>query len=107
MKNVIIKKGILITLGILAVGGVGYFVYRTIDDRNKRIIKEGTFTIKVDETAPSTEIDNTDEPDLIESSTYGEYYGYDTGYDYGGYDPMWTSPYEANVYEYSYGDYIV
>jgi len=52
MKNgIIIKKGILITISVIAAAGLGYFIYQKIADRNKEIIKEGSFTIKVDESA--------------------------------------------------------
>lgn len=50
-KGILIKKGVLITISAIAVAGLGYFIYQKIADRNKEIIKDGTFTIKVDETA--------------------------------------------------------
>jgi hypothetical protein len=50
-KGIIIKKGILIAISAIAAAGVGYFIYQKIADRNKEIIKEGSFTIKVDDSA--------------------------------------------------------
>jgi len=45
------KKGIIIAISAIAAAGLGYFIYRKIADRNKEIIQDGTFTIKIDDTA--------------------------------------------------------
>lgn len=79
MKNgIIIKKGILITISAIAAAGLGYFIYQKIADRNKEIIKDGTFTIKIDETASTgvpTEQDfySQEEEDAALDDSYYEY----------------------------------
>jgi hypothetical protein len=93
-KGVVIKKGILIAISVIAAAGVGYFIYQKIADRNKEIIKEGTFTIRIDETA-STGVPNQEE--FVENYDYenndtGYSYDYDYGYDYG--EAAWTYIYD-------------
>lgn len=97
-KGVVIKKGILIAISVIAASGLGYFIYQKIADRNKEIIKEGTFTIKIDETA-STGVPT--EQDFVENSDYEPNdtgYSYDYGYDYG--EEAWTYIYDEYEYEY-------
>jgi len=97
-KGVVIRKGILIAISVIAASGVGYFIYQKIADRNKEIIKEGTFTIKIDETA-STGVPSQEY--FVENNNYNNYdygysYDYDYGYDYGESDyQVWT-----NIYDY-------
>ena len=90
-KGVVIKKGILIAISVIAASGLGYFIYQKIADRNKEIIKEGTFTIKIDETASTglpTQEDFVDEYDDTNDTSYS--------YDYGESDSqVWT-----NIYDY-------
>ena len=81
------KKSLYITLAAFGVLGLGYLIYKKISDMNKEIIDEGTFTIKVDETA-STDggyYSDMDYNDLLafleEYQSYGE-------------EPNWTSPYD-------------
>ena len=47
MKN---KKILYWSLGSVAFLVLGYFVYRKIADRNKTFIKDGNFTIVIDDT---------------------------------------------------------
>jgi hypothetical protein len=92
MKNgIIIKKGILIAISAIAAAGVGYFIYQKIADRNKEIIKEGSFTIKVDESA-STGVP-TEQDFLTEEE---EYIALDDSY----YQPYDDSEEEAPSWSY-------
>ena len=92
------KKSLYITLAAFGVLGLGYLVYRKISDMNKEIIDEGTFTIKVDETASTEGFDylDIDYYDLLafleEYESYGE-------------EPSWTSPYDE--YNSPYNEYMV
>ena len=86
------KKGIIIALSVIATAGLGYFVYRKISDMNKEIIEDGTFTIKIDDTASTGEPTAEDfaeqaEDIALDDSYYDSYdeapswgYGYDYGY---------------------------
>ena len=94
-KGVVIRKGILIAISVIAASGVGYFIYQKIADRNKEIIKEGTFTIKIDETAstgiPTQEyfVENNEyDDDTNDTGIYDDYYGESDS-------QVWT-----NIYDY-------
>ena len=67
MKN---KKILYWSLGSVAFLGLGYFVYRKIKDRNKTFIKDGNFTIVVDDTivADPNQADTVSESDLDTSN---------------------------------------
>jgi len=83
-----IKKGIFIALSVIATAGVSYFIYTKIRDRNKEIIHDGGFTIKVsDDATTTTDIDDIDDNG---SYDYDYGYGYDYGYDYDS-DPVWSA----------------
>ena len=69
MKN---KKILYWSLGSVAFLGLGYFVYRKIADRNKKFIKDGNFTIIVDETI----VADPNQPDTVSESDLD----LDTGY---------------------------
>jgi hypothetical protein len=99
------KKGIYITLGIIATAGLSYFIYTKIRDRNKEIIQEGGFTIKVSADATTTDANPTD-------NGYGngsDSYDYGNGsYDYGSEtteEPEWSSD---SIYggDINSGDYV-
>jgi hypothetical protein len=66
------KKKIFISLGVLASIGLGYFIYKKIKDRNKEIIEDGGFTIKVaDDATTETSIEN-DSSDYLNSEYYSD-----------------------------------
>ena len=67
MKN---KKILYWSLGSVAFLGLGYLVYRKIKDRNKTFIKDGNFTIVVDDTivADPNQADTVSESDLDTTS---------------------------------------
>ena len=82
------KKKIFISLGVLASIGLGYFIYKKIKDRNKEIIEDGGFTIKVADDATTT----TDESDIDNDSSYylnSEYYSDTTSTTLE--EPSWSS----------------
>ena len=93
------KKGILITLTILGAGGLGYFIYRKFADRNKKIIQDGSFTIKVDETA-STGVPTPQDFAALEGDE-SSYYDYSSSLD--DIPPSWWYTYDdsPNPYDYS------
>lgn len=74
------KKAVYITLGVIATTGLGYFIYTKIRDRNKEIVQDGGFTIKV--SADATTTNNTDNG-----------YGYGSSYGSNDYTPL-TTPYD-------------
>lgn len=78
------KKGLIITISVIATAGLGYFVYRKISDMNKEIIEDGTFTIKVDEVA-STGVPTQE--DFAQNVTTN----FDDSYGYGDIPPNWGS----------------
>jgi hypothetical protein len=64
------KKILYWSLGSVAFLGLGYLVYRKIKDRNKTFIKDGNFTIVVDDTivADPNQADTVSESDLDTTS---------------------------------------
>ena len=86
------KKGVIITISAIAAAGLGYFIYRKIADRNKEIIQDGTFTIKIDDSA-STGIPS--EQYFSEEDSYDSYDEilsyYDDEYDEA---PSWSYNYD-------------
>ena len=60
------KKILYWSLGSVAFLGLGYLVYRKIKDRNKTFIKDGNFTIVVEDTivADPNQADTISESDL-------------------------------------------
>ena len=73
------KKAVYITLGVIATTGLGYFIYTKIRDRNKEIVQDGGFTIKVSADATTTNTDGY--------NSYGSIYGSNS------YTPL-TTPYQ-------------
>jgi uncharacterized protein YxeA len=69
------KKKIFISLGVLASIGLGYFIYKKIKDRNKEIIEDGGFTIKVADDATTSETETSiknDSSDYLNSEYYSD-----------------------------------
>lgn len=58
------KKILYWSLGSVAFLGLGYLVYRKIADQNKEFIKDGNFTIIVDETI----VADPNQPDTVSES---------------------------------------
>ena len=68
------KKGIIITISVIATAALGYFIFRKFADRNKEIIEDGTFTIKIDDTASTGAA--TPQDFTGNESDYYDYYSY-------------------------------
>jgi hypothetical protein len=66
------KKKIFISLGVLASIGLGYFIYKKIKDRNKEIIEDGGFTIKVADDATTETSTENDSSDYLNSEYYSD-----------------------------------
>jgi len=91
-----IKKGIFIALSVIATAGVSYFIYTKIKDRNKEIIRDGGFTIKVsDDATTTTDFDDIDiDDDIDDNDDNGSSYDYDYGYGYDYGEAAWTYIYD-------------
>jgi hypothetical protein len=86
------KKGLIITISVIATAGLGYFVYRKISDMNKEIIKDGTFTIKVDEVASTGLPTEEDFAQNVTTTNFDDSYGYgDVVPNWGSYDSAYDS----------------
>ena len=94
------KKIIFWAIGSIALGGLSYFVYRKIADRNKDFVKDGTFTIVIDNSIEADSTQNTmaasvpeyEEPEIDDSSIdYSDLTPYvDPNSDYTEENPVYT-----------------
>lgn len=84
------KKGVYITLGVIATAGLSYFLYVKIRDWNKEIIKDGSFTIKVsaDATTNNPPVDDEEDYSYLEDNDYSE-------------EPAWSSDFIDDSTDYA------